>query len=194
MNRIETLDAARQAITVDRAATQSPIESEMQDMDILAIAGGRKDDQGKARFDLIPPEFLSATAGVLTFGAAKYGERNWEAGMDWGRPFAALQRHMWAWWGGEDCDPETGRSHLAHASCCLAFLTAYEVRGSGNDDRPGSTDPVPTEWTDAAINAMVDAPVTRAAQPVGGQFQREVDASCGIVYRSLARASGEADV
>ena len=99
---------------------------------------GVKFDQGKARYDLLPGEFLEATAQVLTFGAAKYGERNWEHGMKWGRPFAALMRHMWAWWGGEGKDPETGMSHLWHAACCLAFMIAYEARGTGSDDRPNS--------------------------------------------------------
>lgn len=97
---------------------------------------GRKDDSAKARYDLIPPEFLDATADILTFGAAKYGERNWEKGMKWGRPFAALMRHMWAWWRGEEADAETGRSHLWHASACIAFLIAYEQRSIGEDDRP----------------------------------------------------------
>jgi len=68
----------------------------------------------------------------------KTGERNWEHGMKWGRPFAALMRHMWAWWGGEGKDPETGMSHLWHACACLAFLIAYEARGTGSDDRPNS--------------------------------------------------------
>ena len=56
--------------------------------------------------------------------------------MDWSRVFAALQRHMWAWWGGEDKDPETGMSHLYHAATNLAFLIAYHKRSVGNDDRP----------------------------------------------------------
>lgn len=86
--------------------------------------------------DLVPPEVLFALGEVLTFGAAKYSERNWEKGMAWGRPFAALMRHMWAWWMGEKFDPETGFSHLHHALCCLAFLVAYEKRGIGADDRP----------------------------------------------------------
>lgn len=97
---------------------------------------GRKDDGGKARHDLIPPELPEAVAQVLAFGASKYGERNWEKGMSWGRPFAALMRHMWAWWRGESADPETGFSHLWHASCCLAFLVAFEQRQKGIDDRP----------------------------------------------------------
>lgn len=97
---------------------------------------GRKDDGGKARYDLTPPEVEEAIAKVLAFGAAKYGERNWEKGMNWGRPFAALRRHMAAWWAGEANDPETGMSHLWHAACNVAFLIAFEQRKIGTDDRP----------------------------------------------------------
>ena len=97
---------------------------------------GVKFDSGKARYDLVPPEIEEAIAKVLTFGAAKYGDRNWELGMKWGRPYAALRRHMAAWWGGEDKDPETGMPHTWHAACCIAFLVAFEARGSGTDDRP----------------------------------------------------------
>ena len=99
---------------------------------------GRKDDGDKPRMDLIPPELLEGTAAVLTFGAGKYGERNWEKGMAWGRPFGALMRHMWKWWGGEKLDPETNFPHLWHASCCVAFLMAYEARALGEDDRPSA--------------------------------------------------------
>jgi hypothetical protein len=66
----------------------------------------------------------------------KSGERNWELGMDWGRVYGALRRHMAAWWGGENTDHETGMSHLWHSACCIAFLVAFEARGKGNDDRP----------------------------------------------------------
>ncbi len=59
--------------------------------------------------------------------------------MDWGRCFGALQRHLWAWWGGEDKDAESDKSHLWHAGCMLIFLIAYEIRGIGNDDRPKNT-------------------------------------------------------
>ena len=97
---------------------------------------GIKFDQGKPRYDLIPPEIEEAIAKVLTFGAAKYGDRNWELGMDWGRAYAALRRHMGAWWGGENNDPETGMPHTWHAAGCIAFLVAFEARGVGTDDRP----------------------------------------------------------
>lgn len=97
---------------------------------------GRKDDALKPRHDLIAPELPDYVARVLTFGAEKYGERNWEKGMKWHRPFAALMRHIWAWWSGECYDPETGLPHLAHAACCVMFLLAYEERNIGEDDRP----------------------------------------------------------
>ena len=123
-----------------------PYSGSKADRDIIAAAlaegrdqqkqeGGWKQDAGKTRIDLIAPEFLVATANVLTFGADKYGERNWENGMSWGRSFGALMRHLWAWWAGEKADPETGMSHLHHAACCLMFLIAYEERKLGTDDR-----------------------------------------------------------
>lgn len=110
---------------------------------------GRKDDQAKVRIELVAPEFILGTADVLTFGATKYGDRNWEKGMKWSRCFGAMMRHMWCWWGAKqvatktnfllgDLDMETGRSHLWHASCCLMFLVAYEERGIGEDDRAGA--------------------------------------------------------
>ena len=40
---------------------------------------GRKDDDGKLRYDLIPPLALEEVVRVLTFGAEKYGPNNWRA-------------------------------------------------------------------------------------------------------------------
>lgn len=96
---------------------------------------GVKFDEGKPRMDLLPPELLTEVAKVLTFGANKYSERNWEKGMDWGRVYGALQRHLNAWASREGCDKETGFSHLSHAACCIAFLIAYEKRNVGEDTR-----------------------------------------------------------
>lgn len=103
----------------------------------MNLSEGRKDDSGKIRMDLLPPELLTAVATVLTFGAQKYSARNWEQGMSWGRVFGALMRHLWSWWNPfePDTDPETGYSHLWHAGCCIAFLITYEQRKIGKDDR-----------------------------------------------------------
>lgn len=56
--------------------------------------------------------------------------------MAWSRLYAALLRHLWAWWRGQDRDPETGLSHLAHVCCCALFLLSYHLRKAGTDDRP----------------------------------------------------------
>lgn len=103
----------------------------------IVVSEGRKDDEGKVKYDLLPSEYLEATASVLTFGAGKYEDRNWEKGMSWGRVFGALMRHLWAWWNPlvPDTDEETGYSHLWHASCCLCFLICYEQRKIGEDTR-----------------------------------------------------------
>jgi len=97
--------------------------------------GGVKYDGDKPRLDLIAPEMINGMGHVLRFGADKYADRNWEAGMRWGRCFGALMRHLWLWWSGKRDDLETGMPHLWHAACCLMFLIAYEERNVGDDDR-----------------------------------------------------------
>jgi hypothetical protein len=97
---------------------------------------GRKDDQEKIRLELIPPSLITAVGTILTFGANKYQARNWEKGIAWGRVFGALMRHLWAWWRGEKADPETSKSHLWHAACCITFLIEYETTHTELDDRP----------------------------------------------------------
>lgn len=99
---------------------------------------GRKDDSGKPRYDLIPPMPLDELAKVYTMGAAKYGDRNWERGMQFGRVFAALMRHAWAWWRGEKCCSIDGQHHLASVAWCAFALMELEVTRGNLDDRPTS--------------------------------------------------------
>lgn len=100
------------------------------------MSEGRKDDGGKLRMDLLSPQAIQGIAKVLSYGARKYTSRNWEAGIKWGRVYAALLRHLFAWWGGEDIDKESGLHHLDHAGCCLHFLQAYRHNRKSFDDRP----------------------------------------------------------
>lgn len=98
-------------------------------------AGGHKDDRGKEPVDLIDPEFLLEVAATLHFGAEKYAPFNWMKGMRWSRPLAALFRHLFAWMRGEEQDPETGLSHLAHVAVNVMFLMNFQRNGLGEDDR-----------------------------------------------------------
>ncbi len=99
-----------------------------------------KFDEGKLPWDLFPFDGAELTVQVLAYGAQKYAPHNWckAGGMEWGRMFSALMRHLIAWHGGQDIDPESGLHHLGHAGCCLAFLQAYVVRQIGTDDRPSA--------------------------------------------------------
>lgn len=99
------------------------------------MAEFNKFDAGKARYDLIPAFALEEIAHVLAHGASKYGDDNWRNDPEWSRYFAASMRHMWAYWAGEDLDPESKRHHLAHAACCILFLLECACSDIGTDDR-----------------------------------------------------------
>jgi len=92
-------------------------------------------DVGKPRFSLIPPAPLEEIAKVLTMGAEKYGDRNWEKGMKWTRCIDSLERHLNAWKSGENLDKESGLPHLAHVCVNSMFLLQYEETYPQGDDR-----------------------------------------------------------
>jgi hypothetical protein len=97
--------------------------------------GAVKHDSGKPSLDLLPVESLYEIQRVMEFGAQKYAVHNWRKGMGWRRPLGAALRHLFAWAAGEDLDPESGLSHLAHAGCNILFLLSYSKTGAGTDDR-----------------------------------------------------------
>ena len=97
---------------------------------------GLRFNEGKARFDLVHPWAHEQMVNVLTAGAKKYAERNWERGMAWSKVIASLKRHLNAIEKGEDYDPETGELHAAHIACNAHFLTAYYKIYPQGDDRP----------------------------------------------------------
>jgi hypothetical protein len=99
-------------------------------------------NEGKLRLDLLPVYPIRDTAAVFTFGAQKYLPRNWEAGFPWTSVYASLQRHLMAWYSGEDFDPESGLSHLAHAACNLMMLQEFEYTKPLLDDRIKSLQPI----------------------------------------------------
>ena len=107
----------------------------LADGTVLTPRQGLKFDTGKRRVDLVPTEAIHALADVLTAGAAKYGEHNWRHGMDWSRVYGAAQRHMLAFWGGDDIDEESGMPHIWHALTNIAFLVSYKAMSVGRDDR-----------------------------------------------------------
>lgn len=93
----------------------------------------KKNDQGKLRYDLIPPESLRELARVYTIGAHKYADDNWKNGLDRRRIEAALFRHFEASRAGEVFDPEDGQRHLASVAWCAFALMWYDMQAEQDD-------------------------------------------------------------
>ena len=102
----------------------------------MQATGGKKNDESKPRYDLIPPDAIEAVAHVFRIGAQKYGERDWEKGLKWGRVFRAMMSHAWAFWRGETHDKEDGQEHLASVAWCALVLLSYDRHCREWDDRP----------------------------------------------------------
>jgi hypothetical protein len=111
---------------------------------------GRKFDDGRLRFSLIPWDALCMVVPVLEHGAEKYGVNNWRHVPDGRRRyFDAAMRHLVAWWGGERVDVETGQSHVAHAVASLLFVLVL-------DAGPASPPLARFETSGAATNDTID--------------------------------------
>lgn len=89
---------------------------------------GVKHDQEKPRMDLLPMDALVEVAKVLTFGAKKYGDHNWEKGIAVHRLRAAQLRHDAAVEMGELYDSESGLIHTAHKACDALMELAMRLR------------------------------------------------------------------
>lgn len=85
----------------------------------------------------IPPIAIIEESVVMALGAAKYGPYNWQDDpVDATTYYSAAMRHLMSWFAGEDRDPESGASHLAHVRACMAILIDAGANGALVDDRP----------------------------------------------------------
>ena len=100
---------------------------------------GSKYDDSKPAMSLVDPEFVMGVASVMGFGARKYAAHNWQQGegFKYTRVLNSMLRHVFAYMRGEDTDPESGLSHMAHCGCNVLFLLHYIKNKSRykNDDR-----------------------------------------------------------
>lgn len=80
--------------------------------------GAQRDtDDGKLRFDLLPPHAHERIVSWLTAGAIKYAPRNWEKGIPCSRHMQSLLRHVHAYRSGE-----REEDHLAAIAVNAIFL------------------------------------------------------------------------
>lgn len=98
-----------------------------------------KSAPGRAKpcLSLVPMNAMLDVAEVMRHGADKYGRKNWrKQPIDASTYYDAALRHLIAWFErGEDADPESGKSHLAHVACCALLLLDGIERGELIDDR-----------------------------------------------------------
>lgn len=93
-------------------------------------------DEGKAgiHYVLAMPG-IDQVARVGDFGAKKYGQWNYRNGMPWMKLLGSCARHLTAFIAGQNNDPESGISHLAHLIYDALMLLGYVIEEKGVDDR-----------------------------------------------------------
>lgn len=96
------------------------------------IAGSKK----PSTWSVMPRWVMLLVGRVMSVGAAKYGAFNYrETRISASVYQDALERHLQLWFDGEDTDPESGVSHLAHAIASCALLLDAQATGKLHDDR-----------------------------------------------------------
>ena len=91
----------------------------------------------KVPLHLVPPSAKHYLAMALADGARKYGPYNWrKAPISISVYKAALERHVDAFWDGEELAEDSKVHHLAHAMACIALMLDSISLGIINDDRP----------------------------------------------------------
>jgi len=120
---------------VDKPTPQEqPLPKQTGEIRTTSATGGQKGVKPE-RVDLIPPEFLLMLSRVFAAGAEKYEDHNYLKGFEWSKSYAAMQRHVLAFWGGEENDPETGQPHLGCVAFHCAALYMFTQHDLGTDDR-----------------------------------------------------------
>jgi len=133
---------ALERLNLARGGTYTPIHTPADPYDVgdqaqggytpsevrtVSASGGEKGVKAEA-YALLPSEALDEIARVYDFGANKYAAHNWRKGYEWSKSFSAMMRHLWAFWRGEDLDPESGLSHLGHAGFHVLGLLTFWLK------------------------------------------------------------------
>lgn len=95
-------------------------------------------DDGKPEIQyLLAMDGLEDVAACGTYGAKKYKDRyNYKKGMPWMKILGSCSRHLRAFIRGEDVDPESGLSHLAHLIYDALMVLDYTKNHPAHDNRP----------------------------------------------------------
>lgn len=123
----------------------------------------------KTPLGLIPPYAMEQTAWVHKLGSDKYGPYNWrKTGVCASTYVNAILRHLNAWRDGENLDPESGISHLAHVACSCNILMDADYCGTLQDDR-NVTPPEAAKYRRKV--EPVEIPAKDSKQPVKAEYR-----------------------
>lgn len=103
-----------------------------------------KDSVGvkKAPMSTVSAAVLSEVGVAMLEGASKYGRHNYRGvGVRASVYYDATIRHLFAWWEGEDLDPDSGMSHITKAITSLVVLRDAMIQSKVEDDRPPRSKP-----------------------------------------------------
>ena len=106
-----------------------------QEKNMLNNTKGARYNEGKIRYDLIPPYALEQVALAYTYGAQKYSDDNWRKGFKWRETIGSLLRHVYKWTRGSKIDDESNCHPLAMAVFNALTLMTFEKNLIGIDDR-----------------------------------------------------------
>ena len=110
----------------------------------------------KIPLDLVPPALLLGAAEAFKDGAAKYGAYNFrDSKIAATVYYAAMLRHLFAWFDGEDNAEDSGVHHIKHVAACCALILDTMVVGTFDDDRPtkGPSGKIIKEFTDVTTTS-----------------------------------------
>lgn len=116
----------------------------------------------KAPLSCVPLPVLLELGCAMLEGQLKYARHNYRAiGVRASVYFDAAIRHLFAWWEGEDLDPDSGMPHIVKAMACLAVVRDAQLQGKCTDDRPP---PTPDGWV-AVLNKRAGQLLDRYPNP-----------------------------
>lgn len=93
-------------------------------------------NEGKPELSQIPFETEVEVAKVFMYGQKKYTRNNWKNGFKYSSLVDSTLRHFIAWFNGQEIDPESGLTHMAHFHTNVEILHWYTLHPEkGEDDR-----------------------------------------------------------
>lgn len=89
---------------------------------------GDRFNEGKLRWSLVHFKSLEPLVRVLEFGAKKYGDYNWQKGLDKTEILESAMRHLTDLMDGEVYDKESGLHHIGHLMCNAMFYEYFDAK------------------------------------------------------------------